>query len=160
MYQCRPVLAEDYSLICSFPQNAEELFYMFPTAAYPLTVDQIERNSNSRLKPTVILNHSGQVTGYSNLYNYEEAERCWLGNVILSPKYRGTGLAEFLINNMIAIARNELEVKTLHLCCHSTNTRGLLFYSKLGFKPYDLTKITGNQGELIAGILMRISLND
>ncbi|WP_195724399.1 hypothetical protein [Paenibacillus monticola] len=44
--------------------------------------------------------------GYANLYNLEAGEQCWLGNVIVSPDYRGQDAALFLIRNMITAARH------------------------------------------------------
>ena len=38
----RTIEKRDFETICSFPQNLEELFFMFPRAEYPLTVNQLE----------------------------------------------------------------------------------------------------------------------
>lgn len=65
------------------------------------------------------------------LFPQSEEDSFWLGNVIVSPEYRGKGASEYLINVM-------LEKETLRLACHNTNSRGLAFYSKYGFKPFDI----------------------
>lgn len=156
MFECRPVLPEDYPVISAYPRNEEELFYMFPTASYPLTADQIEANSNTRLHPTVVVRDDGKVAGYANLYGHEEGDKCWLGNVIISPDCRGTGAAEALILHMLSYARDELKVNSLNLCCHNSNTRALFFYTRLGFKPYEIVKLEGRQGQAIAGVYMRM----
>ncbi|MCU6793177.1 GNAT family N-acetyltransferase [Paenibacillus sp. WQ 127069] len=158
MYKCRQVMPSDYLTICNFPLNAEELFYMYPQATFPLTVDQLEAKSNSRLKPMVLLGDEDRVIGYANIYDLDEGLRCWLGNVIVSPEFRGNGAAEYLIRSMMSAARDELHVKALHLVCHNTNTRALMFYTKLNFKPYEITMRTNNQGQTIAGILMKADL--
>ncbi|MNR69270.1 hypothetical protein D3C85_1944000 [compost metagenome] len=49
-------------------------------------------------------------------------------------------------------------MKELHLVCHNVNTRGLIFYSKLGFKPYLIEKKTNHLGQTIAGIRMMLAL--
>lgn len=42
MYKYRDAYENDFEQICLFPKNEEELFYMFPSASYPLTADQLE----------------------------------------------------------------------------------------------------------------------
>jgi hypothetical protein len=37
----RPVDPADLPLLCTFPQNARELFFLFPTATYPLTIEPL-----------------------------------------------------------------------------------------------------------------------
>ncbi len=159
MFECRPVQSEDYPVISTFPRDEEELFYMFPKASYPLTPDQIETNSNNRLHPTVVVSDDNKVAGYANLYGQEDGDRCWLGNVIISPDFRGTSAAGTLIQHMVSFARDELKVKFLNLCCHNSNMRALFFYTRLGFKPYEIVKLEGRQGQAIAGVYMRMELS-
>ena len=132
---------------------------MYPNGNYPLTVQQIEESLKTRWKPTVVM-HNDIVVGYSNFYGYEEGELCWLGNFVVSSLFRGKGAAEFLIKSMMRIAKDELKVPLLQLGCHSTNIRGLLFYSKLKFKPIDLFKVVGYQGQIAVAIEMRVDLTN
>lgn len=74
MYCCRMARIEDYIVISSSPRNAEEAYFMSQKLQYP--------------------------NGYANLYNLEPGEQCWLGNMIVSPEYRGQGGALFLIQSM------------------------------------------------------------
>jgi RimJ/RimL family protein N-acetyltransferase len=157
MYSYRPAISMDYPIICTFPQNAEELFYMYPRGTFPLTVEQIKETSESRLYPTVLL-HNDKVIGYANIYDSDEQKRYWLGNVIVSKEYRGKGAAESLIQTMKSLAKNELNATTLYLVCHNNNLRGLLFYSKLEFKPFDIVKLKGLTGQPLAGIDMKAEL--
>lgn len=53
-YGCRAAQTSDYKTIAAFPQNADELFFMFPHATFPLTADQLEASAKERLKPTVV----------------------------------------------------------------------------------------------------------
>jgi ribosomal protein S18 acetylase RimI-like enzyme len=152
MYTSRLLLPIDLEIIAAFPQNEEELFYMFPSATYPLTVDQLETGAKKRLQPTVVL-HNERVIAYANFYD-NEGDYCWLGNVIVSPNYRSKGAAQYLLETMTSKAKNELKVKVLRLSCHNTNTRGVFFYTKLGFKPFAISKIVKPSGDLIAGIRM------
>jgi ribosomal protein S18 acetylase RimI-like enzyme len=76
----------------------------------------------------------------------------------VSPDYRGKGASHYLIGIMENIGRNKLKVKKIKLVCHNTNTRGILFYRKHGFKPYDISLRVKPTGEYIAGIHMEKSL--
>jgi ribosomal protein S18 acetylase RimI-like enzyme len=142
----------DYAAVCALPQNEEELYYMFPRATYPLTPEQVEASLENRLEPTVVL-QNGQIVAYANLYGHD-GESCWLGNVIVAADYRGKGAARYLLDTMESVARHKLNVNRLKLVCHNTNTRALLFYTKQGYKPYDVSLRMKPSGETLAGILM------
>lgn len=157
MYVCRPSQPEDYAEICKFPQNPDELFAMFPSAAYPLTPEKLDANVKQRWCPTALL-HGDAVAGFANLYDYEKDRQCWLGNVIVSPAHRGTGAASVLIRQMIESARDTLQVPQIALIVHSTNVPAMLLYTKLGFKPDSISKAVNNRGETIGKIAMTLPL--
>lgn len=154
MNTCRPVQTEDFAVISSFPKDRNELYYLFPSAVYPLTGEQLAENASKRHHPTVVLDEQAQVVGYANMYDLEAGEHCWLGNVIIAPEARGSGAAETLIRHMFQLAKDSLGAKQLRLYCHNTNGRGLLFYKRLGMIPFDLKKMIGPDGEPLVGILM------
>ncbi|WP_160036845.1 GNAT family N-acetyltransferase [Paenibacillus sp. An7] len=155
MYIYRSLEEKDLSAISTFPQSKEELKYISPAFIYPLTPNQIVELSKDRLEPTVIIEQAtDEVIAYANIYGYDLAKSiCWLGNVIVSPKYRGQGASAYLLNVMFEKAKHHLGVKTMRLACHNTNSRGLVFYSKHGFKPYDL-KIANIDDKRIISIHM------
>ncbi|KQO04539.1 GNAT family N-acetyltransferase [Paenibacillus sp. Leaf72] len=125
---------------------------MFPSAAYPLTPEQILKNLPNRQEPTVIT-HGESVVCYANFYK-DDSNDCWLGNVIVSSDYRGKGAAGFLIETIEMLAKEKLNVKKLHLLCHNTNTRGMLFYKKLGYKPFNISLKFRSSGEHVACVHM------
>jgi ribosomal protein S18 acetylase RimI-like enzyme len=157
MYTYRFAIPNDYPVICTFPQNAQELFAMYPVGKYPLTPEQMVEAVKTRLNPTVVLN-GDRVVGYANFYGLEEAVKCYLGNVIVDPSFRGKGAAAELIQVMIRQAKEDLKVRKLQLVCHNTNVTGLLFYKKLGFKPFSLHPMKNHLGDTIVGISMEIDL--
>jgi len=59
---------------------------------------------------------------------------------------------------MLAAAKEDLQLQELHLVCHNVNTKGMLLYSRLGFKPYEIVKRIGPHETIIAGIFMKIEL--
>ncbi|MDF2724593.1 MAG: hypothetical protein K0Q59_4268 [Paenibacillus sp.] len=156
-FEFRNATAEDFKVIAAFPQNEEESFFMFPSGKYPLTGEQLEEAAAKRFSPTVIL-HDGEVVGYSNFYGVQNGVDCWLGNAIVHPNYRRSGVGSYLIETMKNRALNEYAVKELKLVCHHTNTSALLFYHKNAFKPFDWIVMQNQNGDKVVGIKMSISL--
>ncbi|QYR19636.1 GNAT family N-acetyltransferase [Paenibacillus sp. sptzw28] len=154
MYKYRNTNQDDFNIIATFPQNKVELFYMFPRGLFPVKPEQLYEVSMTRLLPTVI-EYCDEIVGYSNLYDLVTGDHCWLGNVIINPRYRGKGAGKYLVNLMIERARKELEVQELRLVCHNTNTGALLLYNKIGFKPFEIKIMNDYGGNEIAGIKMK-----
>lgn len=145
--------------ICMFPQSKEELFYVSPNFKFPLTPNQILELLENRFEPTVLVRkHTNEVVAYANLYGMEEGI-CWLGNVIVSPSNRGCGTAGILLNVMITKAKEKYGMKKLLLSCHNTNSRGLAFYYKYGFKPYDIRITEVDDGNKVITIQMELEIS-
>lgn len=150
----RPVEAKDFELICNLPQNAEELFFMFPKAEYPLTVHQLEVAVSNRYDSTIIVLNN-EVVGFANFYEVVQNHYCSIGNVIISPDYRNSGIGTFLIKTMEQIASEKYNVTELRLSCFNNNTKGILLYTKLGYVPYEIEQRTDKEGNQIALIKMK-----
>ena len=150
----RPVDPSDFNVICKFPQNAEELFFMFPKAEYPLTEKQLEVAVNDRFDSTVILLDS-EVVGFANFYEKEENHYCSIGNVIVSSKYRNRRIGASLIRAMERIALEKYNASETHISCFNTNTKGLLLYSGLGYIPCGIEKRITSQNEFLALIRLK-----
>ncbi|MGX9570979.1 GNAT family N-acetyltransferase [Pseudomonas viciae] len=131
----RPVKADDIKTICSFPLNAQELFYMFPKAQYPLTEAQLSNAITQRFDSTVV-ETEGRVVGFANFYRAETGGICCIGNVIVAQEARGKGVATFLVETMTALAFDRYNATQVQISCFNENTAGLLLYPKLGFLPF------------------------
>lgn len=146
MFTHRPATAEDFAIICQFPQSAEELFYMAATAVFPLSADAIRDIAAARESPTV-LTWNGEVAAFASLY-FNKAEQAWfIGNVIVAPNHRGKGAARKLVAVMAEKAIQRFAVKDIRLSCFNQNTAGLRLYTKLGFTPYAMSERKMDQGE-------------
>lgn len=158
MFGHRPARHEDFAIIAQFPQDAWELFFMHPRGVFPLTAEQLEEVARNRVHPTVIT-FSDEVIGYCSMYNVTE-EECWLGNVIVAPHFRGKGAGKYLIQTMMQLAKTELKVKRFRLVCHNINTHALLYYMRLGFKPFDFKTMKDPDGNDVVGIMMEVELQN
>lgn len=159
MFSYRNARKEDFHTIAQFPQNQMEYFYMFPKGVYPPDKDQLYAASLPRFLATVI-ECDQEIAGYCNVYDLVEQQHCWLGNVIIHPKYRGKGAGKYLITRMMERVKHELNVPELRLVCHNTNTTALLFYDKMGFKPFEIGRLNDPHQQELAGIRMFKRLDD
>jgi ribosomal protein S18 acetylase RimI-like enzyme len=128
---------EDADMICAFPQSAEELFFAFPKAAFPLTRDVLLTAARQRFEPTVVLHH-GAVAGYANFFKVKEKGFCTIGNLMVHPKHRRQGVATFLVKVMMRKAFETYCVRFVRSSCFSHNQAAYQMYYKLGFKPADM----------------------
>jgi ribosomal protein S18 acetylase RimI-like enzyme len=151
----RPVRTEDVLTICDFPQYPQELFFMFPKAQYPLTADQLQASIAQRSDSTVV-EADGSVMGFANFYRFERDCICAIGNVIVSPKARGKGIAKFLVQTMVGLAFERHRAREVQLSCFNENTAGLLLYRQLGFVPYEVEERLAPDGRRVALINMRL----
>ena len=149
----RPLQEKDLESICTFPRSEEELFYMFPKARYPLTVEQLLDVAKNRHDPSVVLVNE-VVAGYGNFIEVKEGERCVIGNLVVKPSERGKGVASYLINAFVDIAFQRYAVNYVRISCFSDNTAGLLLYYKLGFRPVDMEERKGPDGKRVALVHM------
>lgn len=156
MYAWRPAISEDYRTIAVFPQDENELFHMFPSASYPLNAEQLESRARERLFPTVVL-HGDDIAAYANLYDRQD-DVIWLGNVVVAPAYRGQGAAPYLLGTMERLAAELEGVRHLRLSCHHSNPRGLLLYTKLGYRPYEIGRTERRNGDIVVLVRMEKEL--
>lgn len=152
----REVRASDVPLICAFPQSAEELFFLSPRAAHPLTPDQLQRFIEQRFDSTVVL-LDGRVSAFANFYIREPQGTCAIGNVVVAPEARAKGVGKYLIETMAATALKLHDARDVRISCFNANVAGLLLYSKIGFLPYGVERRLDAAGARVALIHMRLS---
>ena len=153
-YLHRAVETNDLEIISKFPQDEFELYFMYPKAIFPLTINQLQTSIDSRSDSTVIL-LKNKVVGFANFYEVKTGHYCSIGNVIVDPLYRGKGVGAYLINVMVGIALQKYKVTEIHISCFNSNVTGLLLYNKLGFVPYEIEKRFDRESFPIALIKMK-----
>lgn len=150
----RPAVEEDLESIRLFPLNAEEAFFMFPKATYPLSREELTEAMHRRWDATVA-ERGGEMAGYANFYEVRDGSYCSMGNVVVSPSFRRRGVASFLIKEMAKIAHERHGATELRLSCFCENRAGLLLYLRLGFAPYAMEKRVKRDGSETVLIEMR-----
>lgn len=159
----RPLADADIPAICGFPRNAEELYFLFPRAVWPLTPDQVRATLGVRRDPTVVtltVDGRERVVGYANYATFEDGFTASIGNVSVDPTLRRRGIAEYLVRTMIDRAFGRHHLPELTLYCFNTNTPALLLYAKLGMVPVALETRVTPWGEPIALFKLRVGRAD
>jgi GNAT superfamily N-acetyltransferase len=151
----REARAEDVPLVCTFPQGADELFFLFPKATWPLTPDQLARAMAQRFDSTVVL-LDGEPTGFANFYVRERGGACAIGNVVVAPHARGRGVGGYLVETMIGKAVRDHAATEVRISCFNGNVAGLLLYPKLGFVPCAVEPRVDQRGERVALVHLRL----
>lgn len=151
----RPVTENDLQRICGFPQNEDELFFLFPKAEFPLTSSQLREAVGKRSDSTVV-ERNGEVVAFANFYRWDVGGCCSIGNVIVSPSTRGCGIGRYLIEQMVALAFSQHRAAEVTISCFNQNVAGLLLYPKLGFRPYAVEERQDKKGNRVALIHMRL----
>ena len=154
----RPVADKDIQLICDFPQNEDELFFLFPKAEFPLAPSQLQEAIAQRSDSTVV-ELNGEVVAFANFYRWEIGGSCSIGNVIVSPVARGRGVGRYLIEQMISCAFSIHQASVVTVSCFNQNIAGLLLYPRLGFQPDAVEERKDKKGNRVALIHMRLPRN-
>jgi RimJ/RimL family protein N-acetyltransferase len=145
----RAATADDLSEIVTFAQNAEELFFCYPKADWPLSVGQLAATMAERRDSTVAL-LNGRVAGFANFYQWQYGDYCALGNLMIAPWARGQGVAHYLVTAMEQLAREHYHAKRMQVSCFNANSAGLLLYPKLGYSPSGIVKRRDRQHQRVA----------
>ena len=157
--RCRPAKDQDIAVICGFPRNATELFYMFPKATFPLTPGQLSEAIASRSDSTVA-EYDGKAAAFANFHQWETGGCCAIGNVAVAPAVRGQGVGRYLIQQMIKLAVSRHRATEVRISCFNANVIGLLLYAKLGFVPFALEERRDEAGRRAALIHFRLPLRE
>lgn len=144
----------DFPAICSLPQTAKELFFLFPKATFPLTVEQLTEGLSQRTHATVV-EYDATLAGFANFYSWQDNGLCKIGNVIVNPALRNKGVAQYLMQIMQEKATQYYNAVEIQVSCFNHNTAGLLLYKKLGFKAFDIEQRLDKQQNKIALIHLR-----
>ncbi|WP_147820803.1 GNAT family N-acetyltransferase [Salidesulfovibrio onnuriiensis] len=133
MLSFRELLDTDVPVICGFPRTPAELFYMFPSAQWPLAAGRLMASAAERCESTVVV-CGGTIAGYANFIHCTPGHCCSIGNVIVNPQVRRQGVGTYLIRTMIRKAFEGYDARAVRLRCFHANLPGIRLYETLGFR--------------------------
>ncbi|WP_375591900.1 GNAT family N-acetyltransferase [Chitiniphilus eburneus] len=131
--QLRPARPDDLDRVCHWSTDAETLYFMFPTARFPLTRAQLEQAVAQRHAASV-LTVDDEPAGFANFITLGAGLPATLGNVIVDPARRHQGVGRALVDAMCRLAWRQGAVD-IHATCFDRNTPALAMYQQLGFTP-------------------------
>ena len=129
----RPATDADLDQVVQFVRNADELFFAFPRAHWPLTREQLAAACAERQASTLAL-LDGRPAGFANFYQSVAGDYCALGNLMIAPWARSQGVAQYLVGVMEQLARRDFAARELRVSCFNDNSAGLLLYAGLGYR--------------------------
>lgn len=139
--------------ISALVPTAEELYRIYPSATFPLDKVQLHELMAVRNDLTVLL-IDGHVAAFANLYNVQENDSAFIGNVVVSSHHRGLGIGKALMSYMAALCKVKYNAQ-VHLSVFNFNTTALLLYTKLGFQPYAVEPRLNQEKQPVALIHMK-----
>ena len=149
---------EDFKQMTQVIKNEEELFFIYPSGEFPLTISQLNTLYKDR-RDFTLLKYDKKIIGFANLYNYLENKFVFIGNVVIDTKYRNKGYGSKLIHYMISLAQNKYNLPEVRISVFSENAQALLLYINLGFELYDkeLKKDKYNKNRALFHMKMRLN---
>lgn len=153
----RPAQADDLDAVVGFVHDADELFFAFPRAHWPLTRQQLAEACASRQGSTLVL-LDRRPAGFANFYQCQPGEFCALGNLMIAPWARGQGVAQYLVGVMERLATRDFQARELHVSCFNQNAAGLLLYARQGYQLSGLVERQRGNGERVALVQFRKAL--
>jgi ribosomal protein S18 acetylase RimI-like enzyme len=106
-----------------------------------------------------VIEGDGVIVGFANFYKAQYRGICALGNVVVAPAARGKGVARYLVQCMIALAREQFAAREVWVSCFNHNIAGLLLYPQLGFVPFGIEERRAADGSRVALVQMKLQAN-
>ncbi|MEO0394622.1 MAG: GNAT family N-acetyltransferase [Cyanobacteria bacterium P01_A01_bin.137] len=148
-----PATEQHYVAIGNLVTSPEELYLVCPSGNYPWDVEQLRAIAAERHSLTVGI-VDDEIVAFANFYDLVPQTSAFIGNVIVAQSYRGRGLGKVLIQQMVETCQNEYQAVP-HISVFNDNTRALLLYSDLGFRPYAVAQKLNLNGNRVALIHMK-----
>ncbi len=108
-----------------------------PDFAYPFTEASFYRDLKlQKCASYGLISDVGELVAFGQFYR--RLNRCHLGRLVVSPVFRGQGVAQQLIESLTAIGCDQLGVNQVSLFVLSNNSAAISAYEKAGFEitPY------------------------
>jgi ribosomal protein S18 acetylase RimI-like enzyme len=146
---------QDYDAIVRLVPTEDELFLVYPKGEHPFTVEQVHLLADSREELTVAVD-KGDVVGFANLYDVQQGQWAFIGNVVVAEAYRCRGIGRALVTHMIRQAFAIHNVEEVRISVFNSNTPALLLYRGMKFTPYAIDERLDPSGMRAGLIHMRL----
>lgn len=119
-----------------FNSEQELRLWAGPSLAYPFDQTTFERDLNlDSLASFSLISRADDLLGFGQCYL--RVDRCHLGRLVVSPKFRGKNVAASLIQLLINFGLQKFDAIESSLFVYSDNQAAIKAYLKCGFKFLD-----------------------
>lgn len=125
--------ADVSSLMTWFTSQSELEIWAGPGITYPFDEQSFAKGLKlTSLKSYVLTDSHGAFLGFGQYYL--RLNRCHLGRLVINPSFRGKGLSQQLVQQLIKQGTTDLKTPTVSLFVLDHNEVAINSYKKLGFK--------------------------
>lgn len=132
MIEIHAAVPADLDAIPPMFSSPAELFLVYPKGQFPFTLEQVRQLYNERFEFTVICD-GATIIGFANLYDRQQHDYAFIGNVFIIPEYRQRGLGRLLLTYMIKAAFEKYRLREVRLSVFSDNGPAIALYQSFGF---------------------------
>ncbi len=155
MNTIRLITEKDFESISKLIKSENELFFVYPSGKFPLTVSQVKKLYKDRKDFTALI-EKDKIIGFANFYDFLENEFVFIGNVFIDTKQRDKGKGRKLVTHLISQARDKYNLKEVRISVFADNENALFLYIDMGFELYARELKKSPKGENIVLFHMKI----
>ncbi len=116
-----------------FPSEDKLVIWSGPNFRYPFNSKSFIEDLNiKKLNSFCLVSNKHDLLAFGQYY--QRLGRCHLGRLVVSPKFRGRGVASVLMQHLSELGLKALNVKECSLFVFSHNQNAIKAYEKFGFK--------------------------
>jgi len=132
MQLIQPLESHIQEMMNWFSSEKELTDWSGPNFRYPYDLSSFTEDLNlSVLRSFVLLSNEDEFLAFGQYY--QRLDKCHLGRLIVSPAYRGKGIAAELMRQLCQQGINELNVTACSLFVLDHNEYAIQAYKKFGF---------------------------
>lgn len=123
--------------IMSWFRNESELSsWSGPNFRYPYTLETFQQDLQlNKLNSFALVSLDNKLMAFGQFYL--RLGRCHLGRLVVSPNFRGQGVAGLLMSSLCEMGHRELDTKESSLFVMADNSSAIAAYKKFGFSEQD-----------------------
>ena len=117
-----------------FTSESDLSIWSGPNFRYPYTLETFQQDLQlDQLNSFALVSLEGELMAFGQFYL--RLSRCHLGRLVVSPEFRGQGVAGLLMSSLCEIGNRQLETTESSLFVLEHNQAAIAAYEKFGFEP-------------------------
>ncbi|MGJ8663464.1 MAG: GNAT family N-acetyltransferase [Marinicella sp.] len=131
--QLSPCTDQDLVGVFRWFNSEKSVFYWGgPDLSYPLQIKRFKTESKYHKSHSYVLKQGRQLLAFGQIYN--RLDHCHLGRLVVSPKFRGQHVGQYLIDALLKEGQRKLALDKASLFVLSDNKAAMRLYQKMNFK--------------------------